>query len=531
MARKFVCSQDEPVVQTRAGRLRGFILDGVYTFHGIKYADARRFQMPTPVQPWEGIADATNYGYICPVEAEPAPKGEVLIPHRFWPANEHCQYLNIWTTSLDSQAKKPVMVWLHGGGYSNGSSIEQVAYEGDALAQSGDVVVVTLNHRLNILGYLDMSSFGEKYYNSVNAGMADIVEALRWVRDNIQGFGGDPDNVTVFGQSGGGGKVQTLLQTPAAEGLFHRAVLMSGIWEAGGRTVENHHRELVEGMLRELNIPLNEVERLEHVPYAFLIRAYKKASLALLKQGKMISWGPQANDWYLGDPMVVGFTDFAKTVPTMAGTVIAEFSFAPNVSGDGLTEAEKCALVKEKYGENAEKVIELFRAAYPEKDLTRALSLDVVTRLATTKFIEKKAQVSSAPAYLYVFALDFDVSGGKPAWHCSDIPFVFHNTYRVPCANIEGVTERLEAEVSGAWVNFARSGNPNGGAVPAWPGYDDDSKTTMVFDRQSGARSNYDRSLVELLRTVTSSPFDSKDRIARMIAQAESEDEGGAWMY
>ncbi|MBR3544476.1 MAG: carboxylesterase family protein, partial [Oscillospiraceae bacterium] len=230
MARRFYSGADTTVM-TAEGLLKGFFLDDVYTFHGIKYADAERFQMPTAPQPWEGVKDATNYGYICPVSGEPMPTGEILIPHRFWPANEHCQYLNIWSPTLDGGAKKPVMVWLHGGGFANGSSIEQVAYEGDALAKWGDVVVVTLNHRLNILGYLDMSSFGEKYRNSVNAGMADIVEALRWIRRNIAAFGGDPTNVTLFGQSGGGGKISALLQIPEAAGLFHKAVLMSGIFE------------------------------------------------------------------------------------------------------------------------------------------------------------------------------------------------------------------------------------------------------------------------------------------------------------
>ncbi|MBR3060718.1 MAG: carboxylesterase family protein [Oscillospiraceae bacterium] len=198
MARDFRCSADT-VAKTADGLLRGFFLDGLYIFQGVKYADAGRFQAPAPVKPWEGIREATNYGYICPVANEPMPTGELLIPHRFWPSNEHCQYLNIWTPSLERGAKKPVIVWLHGGGYSSGSSIEQVAYEGDALAEYADAVVVTLNHRLNILGFLDMSSFGEKYRNSVNAGMADIVEALRWVKRNIAAFGGDPENVTLIG--------------------------------------------------------------------------------------------------------------------------------------------------------------------------------------------------------------------------------------------------------------------------------------------------------------------------------------------
>lgn len=534
MARNFVCSETEPIVETKEGKLRGFLLDGIYTFHGIKYANAKRWQMPTPVEPWEGVKDATNYGYICPINGAPAPQGEIYIPHRFWPANENCQYLNIWTTSLNAAAKKPVMVWLHGGGFSDGSSIEQIAYEGDALAEYGDVVVVTLNHRLNILGYLDMSSYGEKYKNSGNAGMADIVEALRWVHNNIAGFGGDPENVTIFGQSGGGGKVQTLLQIPDAAGLFHRAVLMSGIMSAkggSGRDQATDHRLLIDGILKELDIPENEVERLEKVPYALLTMAYNKVNISLIRKGIYISWGPVPNDWYLGDPMVVGFSEYAKTVPTMAGTVIAEFSEGAKIPApDQLTYPEKCRLIQEQYGAYGERMTALFEKAYPDKDLTRLTKLDNVSRLATTRFIEEKARVSTAPAYLYMFALDFDVNGSRPAWHCSDIPFVFHNTHRVPCCNIQGVTEKLEDEMAGAWVSFARYGNPNHKNMDHWPAYQENTKATMIFDRHSQAKSNYDRELMETLEEALP-PMDMRASFAERILEREESGEGNKWMY
>ena len=523
MARRFH-SSDDTVVKTTEGRLRGFFLDDLYIFHGIKYADARRFQPPTAPEPWEGVKDATNYGYICPVSAEPMPTAEILIPHRFWPADENCQYLNIWTPSLDSGAKKPVMVWLHGGGFANGSSIEQVAYEGDALARSGDVVVVTLNHRLNILGYLDMSSFGRKYENSVNAGMADIVEALRWIRRNIAAFGGDADNVTLFGQSGGGGKISALLQIPEAAGLFHKAVLMSGIF-LGGHGGSVDHREFVLGMMDELKIPRDEPEQLEKVPYVFLMRAYNKAALRIYREKKkLIDWSPVANGWYLGDPMEVGFSEYARPVPTMAGSVIAEFGMAPPVPGsDRLSAAEKRSMAAEKYGAQGERVVDLFEKAYPGKDVLLLNKLDIGARLATTRYIEKKAQVSSVPNYLYLFALDFDVNGPRPAWHCSDIPFVFHNTARVPCANVPGVSDALEETVSGAWVRFARSGDPG------WTPYGDDCRATMVFDRECRQGDNYDRELMETLNRLTP-PAGLGGMAVRALENAVKE-QGGDWMY
>ena len=523
MARKFY-SGAGTTVTTAEGKLRGFSLDDLYIFQGIKYADAERFQQPKAPSSWEGVKEATNYGYICPVSGEPMPTGELLIPHRFWPANEHCQYLNIWTPSLDPGAKKPVMVWLHGGGFANGSSIEQVAYEGDALAKSGDVVVVTLNHRLNILGYLDMSSFGEKYKNSVNAGMADIVEALRWIRRNIAVFGGDSNNVLLFGQSGGGGKISALLQIPEAAGLFHKAVLMSGIFEGGfGAPVD--HREFILDTMAELNIPADEPERLEKVPYVFLMRAFNKVALRKFKEEhKLINWGPVANEWYLGDPMEVGFSDFARTVPTMAGSVIAEFGMGPAAPGaESLSRKEKRALAAAPFGDNGDKVLRLFKKAYPGKDVLLLQKLDIGARLATTKFIEKKAEVSSAPNYLYLFALDFEVDGPRPAWHCSDIPFVFHNTHRVPCANIRGVTDKLEKLVSGAWVSFARTGDPG------WKPYTDECKGTMVFDRRSHLKIDYDRELIETIHDLT--PPMSMDGLAVMMLENAVNEQGGEWMY
>ena len=275
MAKEFYMSKSAPIVETPKGKIRGFHYDGVDHFYGIRYAKAKRFQMPEPVKAWEGVKDAGSYGMICPVLNEPQPMGEVTIPHRFWPSSEHCQYLNVWTTKCDPEAKKPVLFWMHGGGFSAGSSIEQVAYDGFNLAKLDDVVVVTVNHRLNVFGYLDLSAYGEKYKNSVNVGMADLVEALRWVRDNIACFGGDPDNVTIFGQSGGGAKVTVLGQIPEADGLFHKAIVMSGVMGGGGFGGKPcEHKDFVLELLKVLNLEEKDVEKLEKVPVPQFITFY-----------------------------------------------------------------------------------------------------------------------------------------------------------------------------------------------------------------------------------------------------------------
>lgn len=522
MARHFFNTLQAPVVQTKAGKLRGFLLDGIYTFHGIQYADADRFQAPHPVASWEGVKDATNYGYICPVHANPAPSSELFIPHRFWPANEHCQYLNIWTPGLGDGRKRPVMVWFHGGGFSDGSSIEQVAYEGDALAAYGDVVVVTVNHRLNILGFLDMSSFGEKYANSVNAGMADIVASLEWVRDNIEAFGGDPDNVTIFGQSGGGGKVKTLMNIPAANGLYHRAIMMSGGCRVSKATNADH-RQLVEKMLDILGIPVENVEELETVPYEILNRAFFKASEG--QDLPNMRWGPVANEWYLGDPFTVGFSDYAKTVPTMVGTVLAEFTAMACQEQYAADEAEQEAIVRKRFGAASDELIKMFRLAYPGKALINLDRLDTTTRQGAAHFAQIKAAASTAPTYQYVFALNFDIMDGVPAWHCADIPFVFHNSHRVGCCNIPGVTEHLEDEMAGAWVSFAYSGNPNHAGMSKWEPFTTNHET-MVFDRESICRSNYDLPLLRRMDEV--SPPKSLDEIL-MGGKEKSKEK--SWMY
>ena len=319
MSRNFICRTDYPIAHTADGKLKGFELDGIITFHGVPYAKARRFHPAQPFEPWNGVLEATNYGPVAPIFEAPAPLNDLLTPHRYWPQDEQCQYLNIWTKTLEQDAGVPVLVWLHGGGFADGSSIEQVAYEGDELCRKENVVVVSINHRLNILGYLDLSSFHSEYANSANAGITDLVEALRWIRRNIRAFGGNPDNITLFGQSGGGGKVYTLLQTPDAAGLFHKAVIMSGS-DDFDRSLD--HAPFVKEMLRVLDIPESNVSRLESIPRTLLMKAYQQASSRL---GAALNWGPLPNGYYLGHPVNVGFSPFAKTVPLIVGTVIAEF--------------------------------------------------------------------------------------------------------------------------------------------------------------------------------------------------------------
>lgn len=525
--KEFVMSKTSPIVSTPKGKLRGFLFDGVNHFYGIRYAKAKRFQMPQPVEPWDGVRDAGSYGMNCPVLNEPMPAGEVMIPHRFWPSSEHCQYLNVWTTDCDPSAKKPVMFWIHGGGYSAGSAIEQVCYDGFNLAKKDDVVVVTVNHRLNAFGYLDMSDFGDKYKNSVNVGMADLVEALRWVRDNISCFGGDPENVTIFGQSGGGGKVTVLGQIPEAEGLFHKMIVMSGVIPSNDFASDCTSKELVLEILKNLRIEEKDAEKLEKVPVPQFIWAVNKACKAMERQGKRVNWTPVPNEYYTCDPLQGDFSPASLKIPTMVGTVIAEFGIVHDYGDRSqLTVAEQEKYVKELYGEEGgEKILTAFRKAYPNTSEIYATDLETFFLPDTVKYIKKKAKEASAPVYNYMFAKVFDYDGGRAAWHCSDIPYFFHNGELIPICHQKG-WEELERVMTGAFVNFARTGDPNVEGLPQWDPCTAEKTLTMVFDDTCAVQENMHDELLPLVEKYKP-PF----QLNHTIPDDEDDEGGNAWVF
>lgn len=493
---------DVPVLETTSGKLKGYFFDGAYIFKGVPYAYADRFQMPVPFK-WEGIREAASYGFVCPLMTQDTPAMELMVPHRYWPMDEHCQNLNIWTKELDETARKPVVVWLHGGGYFAGSSIEQVAYDGHNMCMEGDVVVVSINHRLNILGYLDLSPFGEKYYNSGNAGHADMVAALQWIHDNIALFGGDPENVTIFGQSGGGMKVADLMQIPAADGLFHKGLIMSGVSdERMLPSCVGSGEKLVEAMLAELGLTADEVERLETIPYPKLVEAYTKAAPPLAMAGEYVGNGPLVNDWYKGSPLQFGMRAQAYKIPLMIGSVFGEFSFAPAAfDKTALTDEQRKEIVRQVYGEHTEAVVAAFAKAYPDKDMTDVLNIDRAMRQPSKKLAAMHATGKNAGTYLYNFTLEFPLMH-KIAWHCSDIPFFFHNTDKVEVCAIPDVTERLEQQMFGAFMNFAKNGAPSEEQLPKWPAVGEDQEPTMIFDRDCTVRDQYDDELFALIDSI-----------------------------
>lgn len=508
LSQQVITGYDKAVVRTTAGRLRGAIVEGTYIFRGVKYADAERFQLPTPVAPWDGVREALVYGYTCPELNTPIAHDAAYVPHYLWPQNENCQYLNIWTKCTSEEARMPVMVWLHGGGWFAGSSVELHAYDGENLAQYGDVVVVEINHRLNALGFLDLSQYGEKYRHSSLAGLADLVAALEWIQDNIAAFGGDPGNVTIMGQSGGGAKVLALLQTPAADGLFHKAVMQSGGVGASPNPNEKKRAlRLAELTMQNLGLSQESISQIETMHFYDLAQGVSKAIKQLMEEegGQRFPWGPvRDGQYYFGNPMEYGFRSESRHIPILAGSVFGEFLGNADIHfADGSKNEWESSLVErlyqEHFGCNADKALSCFRRAYPDKKDVDALFADKVCRQGFLDFTKARAAFASAPVYNFLFTFESDWDGGTVAWHNSEEPYMFHNAQYLESAYVPGVSELLQDQMTDAWVNFARSGDPNHRGIPHWAPVTADSVTTMIFDRTCRAAVDHDKDFLELI--------------------------------
>jgi para-nitrobenzyl esterase len=481
-----------PVVATPYGAVRGTTAAGVHTFKGIPYgADPtgpRRFRPPEPPEPWTGVLEATAYG---PASPQPASPPWRLDNAAGPPPGESCLVLNVWTASLDGA--KPVLVWLHGGGFSTGSG-SLPWYEGAALAARGDVVVVTLNHRLGLLGFLDLGSVaGERFADAGHGGMLDLVAALGWVRDSIAGFGGDPGRVTVFGESGGGGKVCALLAMPAAEGLFHRAAVQSGVFLDGpgmlGQTCE-----------RSLEIAMLAVEQLGGVDA--LLAAPVERLLAVQQtierthragSGGVMPFCPIADGRVLTDhPHAALAAGASRDVPLLIGSNrdettlflwLADAGFRADPLGWSPTDAEVAERLAGYAGERVAHLIDAYRRLRPgisNRDLMIAISSDNM-RIGALRMAEAKLRGGEAPVHVYRFDWESPVHGGAlGAAHGFEIPFVFDTAERRTATREGAGREQLAREMSGAWASFA-GGEPAVPGLGGWPAYSLAHRETIVF--------------------------------------------------
>ena len=530
MIKKVVRTADFPIVQTRQGKLHGFLKGDVYHFQGIRYGTADRFELPRPVQPWEGVKDAKSYGYICPLMPEgmegqastvhdpnaeqnpmAAPFSSFEMQHRYWVMDEDCLFLNIWTKHLSGQEEhreeRPVMLWLHGGGYAAGSSIEIPAYDGHNLADFGDVVVVSINHRLNCLGFLDLSSFGEEFKYSGICGMADIVLALQWIHENIAAFGGDPGNVTVAGQSGGGGKAVNLLQMPPADGLYQKIVSQSGAARNRPHMTEESEKRrfqlLGEKTAQLLGLTKETIGQIRTVPYEDLSKAAEKAGQELQYPPGLMLFEPSPTPgWYTGLYNYAGFREETRDVPVMAGTVLGEFNFM-HYLGDKtrISEEKRKSLLQDAYGPDTEAVLEYFRRVYPKMDELYALSLDTVFRPGTVAFLDARTAFTDAPCYNYQMCFIIPYLGGVAPWHCACIPFVFRNVEmeEAHCTGSGIYAERVQEEVSRAWISFMETGDPSTSQL-VWSPYTAKERCRMEFSEESRLTESPDDELLSLIK-------------------------------
>ena len=396
------------------------------------------------------------------------------------------------------------MVWLHGGGFVSGSCLEHRSYDGERLSRRGELVVVSLNHRLGPLGFLNLIQFGGPYAASANLGMLDIVAALQWVRDNIGNFGGDARNVTIFGQSGGGGKVGALMAMPAAQGLFHRAIVQSGSFLRA--LVPERSEILTRAIFDELNLGPSDVGKLQGLPLqtliaagdAALLKTHPPKPLAWNRVADILGWGPVVDGKFLPNhPFDPAAPAISATVPMLIGTTLNEFSTSLNHPGlEDMTEAEASLRLQHMYGIDPKRVLEVFRASHPRAKPFDLFSLAMTAQVRQGAVIQAGLKTAQhTPAYLYWFQWKTPMLDGRPrSIHCIDLPFCFDNTDR--SENLTGggpVPRALAARVSEAWIQFARTGNPNHGGLPHWPAFSAATCPTMIFDNECTLKYDPDR--------------------------------------
>jgi para-nitrobenzyl esterase len=510
--------------------VRGYTRNGIYTFKGMPYADTtagqNRFMPPVKPTPWTGIRSALALGPVCPQ----AYTSTFDSPRFGWRHDEEafmfewddghpgedCLRVNVWTPSINDNKKRPVMVWIHGGGFTSGSSDELKAYDGENLSRRGDVVVVSLNHRLGSLGYLNLMEHSDKWVSSPNVGMLDLVAALEWVRDNIGNFGGDSGKVMIFGQSGGGSKVSTLMAMPSAKGLFHRASIQSG---SSLRQIDAADSAKTAALLlQELGLSRANLDRIQELPNEQIVQAAQNAARKLQAAGGgrgaagpggAMRWGPTVDGKILPrHPFDPDGPAVSADVPMMVGTVLNEQNNSiqqgdPSLDEMSLDEVRKRLTAQR--GDRANAIIEVFQKGHP-----RATPYELFSRIngaasrqnAITQ-AERKATQKAAPAFNYWFVWQTPVLDGRPrAFHCSELSFCFYNAHD-RCAPLTGGgpdARALAAKVADAWINFARNGDPNHAGIPKWPAFTAAECPTMIFDNTCAMRNDPDRAERDSLR-------------------------------
>ncbi|MBR6963528.1 MAG: carboxylesterase/lipase family protein [Prevotella sp.] len=482
-------TNNRPTVKTRSGWVEGILQEGTQAFLGIPYARVERFMPPLSIEKWKGVRKCNHWG----PQAMQNTFGRKLSEDEM--SEKNSCVLNVWTT--DTRGSKPVMLWLHGGGFDSGTS----AWNPGMQLAKKDVVVVSVNHRLNILGFLDLSACSEKYKQSANVGMLDIVAALRWVRQNISRFGGNPDNVTIFGESGGGGKVGTLLCMPQAKGFFHKAIIMSGT--ILNVNTKDMSEALGKAVLKELNIDPQHIERINDVPYEQLYAAGQRAmaaSIGTRQPGTPMMWGfgPSPDGvTLLQQPFQPGFASISDDIPIMIGTTFNELQRL--TYDQSMTADEARQKLEATFDEDTDEYIAAFDKAWPGHSPQDLLSIDWLFRPKTIITADAIGQSRKAKTYMYMFTWKSPVNQGSQHGH--ELKFCFNTLHHSPNELPQPTQDdlRLADLMSSAWAQFAHTGNPNTEGLPAWNPYTAENGEMMILDYNCHVRNNPDRRLEEII--------------------------------
>ena len=502
------------VADTQYGKVKGYILRGINCFLGIPYgadtSGANRFMPPQKPKPWSDVFPAVWWGNSAPqnMEKKYANVYSAFVDRwNYDDVSEDCLRLNVFTKGLNDGMKRPVIVWLHGGGFTFGNAIEQDGYGGENLCKFGDVVYVSVNHRLGSFGFTNLAGVGgEKFAASGNVGMLDLVAALEWVRDNIDTFGGDPGNVTIMGQSGGGSKVTTLTAMPSAKGLFHKAVVLSG---AGIKSGEKEYSErLGEFILKEAGLKADQINKLQELPWQEYLVLADRAAAKLAEEmgpstaGMRRGFNPVVDGFYLPQhPYYPEATPTAADIPMIICSTLNESSPSrTDASLENITLDE----VKEKVrlrsgfstgiGDKAGEVVEAYARVFPDKRPIEIWSMISSNRKNLIALADAKSKQNSN-VYVAWFCWQPPLFDNRlRAFHCSDICFWFHNTDLMITHTGGGSRPRkLSDKMAGALVQFMKTGNPNGAGLPEWPVYSSENGETMVLNDTSEVQNDPDR--------------------------------------